>query len=806
MKKILYIFLLLISIKCFSDDTNYILEADMHQAVWTNWNLLDTTRLVVNGQEISSLTAGVFQIWVGASNFYGNIYLTGGVSVVNSSTILFNAYSGPFTQSFSIAYSGATTNGIDVTLGASNTLLTSHGTNLGVFFDTYAQLGLATGVPVYVDTGLTNGIIQGQVDNLSISNLSKQFYVTLSGLATGSPVYVDIGLTNGVIQGQTTIATLTNSGKNFYLTLSGISTGTPIYTEADPVFTNANFQGDVTGKWNNITIAGYQESGDFSSRPSASGDSAIAIGFNARASSDKAIAIGNNLAAGANSYCGGGGDSGNANYGDYAAILSGGSCSITNDVTYSVICGGEANNIKALGTSGEDCAIVGGQVNSIVSGANCFIGGGSGSSMSSNSYSSIVGGQNNSMTRFCDWSFIGGGQGNIIASNFCFVGGGSGNFVGGSYSIVLGGNGNSAPIANNVILGGAANTASGSYCVVFGRNNLNNGTDTIIAGGYQNGIGYDSDLGIAYPGNNDSFSAVVGGQLNQVIGGSAWGFIGGGYLNQILNDSDFSVVVGGRRNTMNGDTANTFANAILSGVNNGIQNCSFSTVIGGTGNVINASLSIAGGVKSTTTNVGCFVWSDSRGTIDTTASNQWMIKTQDSVCTGLTSTADFYYNNTLVFATPTNAIADNSILSGDGTANTKWSTAAQLGLATGTPLYVESDPIWTATSSSYTRVGIPVPQSFSVQTIYTNSGTTLTLDGNYELINAAVSQPIIEFYIGQASPTLFVHKASAPSGVAGSNDVPFHLTVPASWTFQWKTNLTVGSATARIGASTVRFN
>lgn len=456
MKIFILIFLMAFSVR--ASDTNYIGPVNARDTTWSNFYILDTERFFLNGQELFGSTAGVFQIWVGASNYYGNVYFSGsGVSVLNSTTIQFNAGQSAFTSAYSIAYSGATTNSLNIPLGASNSIVVSTGTNGGIAFATASSLGIATGTPVYADLGATGFVGDARLTfSYNPTTRTTTGSVSVAGLATGTPIYAETSLSNGVSQGQTANLTITNSGRQFYVTTSGFSTGTPLYTytETDPVFTNAQHGGDVTGRYNAIDILGYDDNGPFSSPPSASGSNSVAIGSGSGASSDFGIAIG-----------------GSGCSVDLEGVAGGVFAGQLNAVggTNSVICGGN-NNIIAAETY------------------DSFIGGGRWNEAPANS-SSVIGGVSNVVSG-AGLSFIGGGVRNFIQAPIY----GSAIIAGRNNTLPAGG-GSTTNTWGMIILGGISNSASGNSSAIisgFG-NSIQNATSSYALGT------------LAYATNNGSF-------------------------------------------------------------------------------------------------------------------------------------------------------------------------------------------------------------------------------------------------------------------------------------------------------------
>lgn len=314
------------------------------------------------------------------------------------------------------------------------------------------------------------------------------------------------------------------------------------------------------------------------------------------------------------------------------------------------------------------------------------------------------------------------GYNNKASSDHAVVGGGRANTIhnGATYGVIAGGSGHTINTGDYaVISGGLANATKSDYAT--------------IAGGRENNIGTID--GVEYGGDN-SYSVVGGGYYNHIGSGAAYALIAGGQFHILQGDADYSAILGGYDNTVTGSGIAKYS-TIAGGSGNAISDGNYAFVAGGRANSANADYAFAAGRNAQAVHVGSFVWGDS-GTnqISSTATNQVVMRTQDMIITGLTSTADFHYKNTLVFATPTNAIAAAKILIGSGADNTFWATPAQAGLATGTPLYVapSGGDVYTVSNNIYAD---STKQEMYSATFHTNGsigmrGYTIA-DGNIQM-------------------------------------------------------------------------
>jgi hypothetical protein len=246
----------------------------------------------------------------------------------------------------------------------------------------------------------------------------------------------------------------------------------------------------------------------------------------------------------------------------------------------SSVLGGINNTIENLWRFGPNEAL-------IVGGAGNHIYAYAGSPGSGASYSVIVGGTGNTVTN------MGG-----MTSGYSYIGGGLDNFAYGYASTIVGGNGNTAGANGN------GNPFPSGATVCGGNFNLSLNDASTVGGGEAN-----SALG---PG-----SFVGGGGHN-----TATGYVGsvcGGYANYV--DGNYAFTVGGLANT-NLAQFGFISGGYLNTIN---ANATYGVINGGTQNTVSGAYATAGGVNSTATYQGSWVWSDSNGGEADTAPNQWRV-------------------------------------------------------------------------------------------------------------------------------------------------------------------------------------
>lgn len=237
----------------------------------------------------------------------------------------------------------------------------------------------------------------------------------------------------------------------------------------------------------------------------------------------------------------------------FSFIGGGSSNTVTSTIGHShVIAGGNDNHI-----TGDYTSVIGGGYLNTITNDNSTIAGG-GDCHITNSYGAIGGGfQSNISGAF---SVVGGGENNTAgASANTTVSGGGHNVASGAGGTVSGGISNTASGTDSTVTGGFTNSAQGSYSVVGGRNQiafndygallsgrdgLNSGEYSIIAGGTQQIIRAGADR-----------SAICGGDANEISQDVDWGFIGGGFSNNLAIGSSYGGILSGRSCTVTGQYA-----------------------------------------------------------------------------------------------------------------------------------------------------------------------------------------------------------------------------------------------------------
>lgn len=791
-----------------AQDTNYIGPVDAHDTTWSNFYILDTQRLFLNGQELFGSTSGVYQLIVNGSNFFGAVYLSGGVSILNSSTLVFNASS--FTQAYSVAYSGATTNTINIPMGASNTILISTGTNGGLAFATAASLGLATGTPSYVDLGATGVVGDARL--------------TLS---------YDAGT-----------RTITGS-----VSTAGLATGTPIYVETDPTWTAAsNTYWSIAGNAN--TTNGTHFIGTTDGRGFDIRVNNVLVGrFSTNAQPNIVFGDANNFSASnltGQTICGG---SFNVSSGSYSTI-SGGQQN-TNTKNYATI-GGGFNNVIGDSGSATHGTIAGGDRN-VNRGHKSTIGGGSLNIISNDNnggYATIAGGQGNFI--FAEGGTIGGGGANIISNGAGQVicGGSGGNVAGSSGSAILGGGLNETRGTHAVVAGGRWNISGGGYSFIAGgRSNTASGLDSFAAG-FQSiasnrgsFVWSDSQSNATYGSHGDATFNIraTGGVWHgeaQLLDGS-----GNVILARITNAANGVYATGtplyveaglgnvhtASNNTHSAGTTNTMPTLIVSSkaaIGTNVLSSEVLTVGGNIAPSISNAYSLgtaslrwstvyvasvvnhaspllfinSGGAPTATLGTDGSLWT--AGILSGTGVVNAAAILDGTIANGEISTTAAIAANKIA----NTALVQNTVFNGDIGGNYN-SMAIQNNAITNTDINPNANIDPTKISGvAMTRGSQSAPTSpaRSVNKIYTNSATRLSIHGSYAMIDGgAGQQPVIDFIIGQASPTLTIHRASTDYAVATSNDVPFSVQIPPLWTYTWETNATIGGASVTINKATL---
>jgi len=198
-----------------------------------------------------------------------------------------------------------------------------------------------------------------------------------------------------------------------------------------------------------------------------------------------------------------------------------------------------------------------------------------------NGSATIVGGQSNAANG--SFSFVGGGGapygfnlnpqnfsglGNMASGNYSAIVGGQANKTTGIYSFIGGGSYNSATAINSTVVGGELNTANGAFSFVGG------GGGTVTA---------DGNVAVA------ANSAIVGGQSNYINTGAQWGFIGGGKINSLGASAQYGVVVGGVNNSVS-----QYLGCIVGGTSN-LNYGQYASMVGGFNNQVGYMGFVGGG-------------------------------------------------------------------------------------------------------------------------------------------------------------------------------------------------------------------
>jgi len=253
---------------------------------------------------------------------------------------------------------------------------------------------------------------------------------------------------------------------------------------------------------------------------------------------------------------------------------------------YSVISGGQSNRI---GVSGNSSVISGGSNNTITNMFSAISGGYY--NYTSGSYSFIGGGSND--TTYDEYSVVVGGQGNSAGNKFNFIGSGYFNTISGDYSLIVGGLQNAVTNEYAMIGSGRQNQVTGNYGVVVGGwKNHNYGFGSMLGGGVHNFINLSySFIGGGYKDTvYANYATISGGFENIIIAQGYGGFIGGGLSNMV---SDSTAVVGGGAGNQALGKRSTISGGILNKANNW-----YSTVSGG---ALNSALGegsvVIGGVE-----------------------------------------------------------------------------------------------------------------------------------------------------------------------------------------------------------------
>ncbi|HMO51795.1 MAG TPA: tail fiber domain-containing protein [Kiritimatiellia bacterium] len=293
-------------------------------------------------------------------------------------------------------------------------------------------------------------------------------------------------------------------------------------------------------------------------------------------------------------------------------ILGGGNRSVigggeNNEIgaSYGVVGGGSANRIE---TNAFFSTVGGGILNAVMTNsAYATVGGGIGNQAGPNAGSGVIGGGSFNRLDFAATnSFIGGGANNTISNaNSAAIGGGSAHVIaqGAHHSVIGGGQTHTIqPGSTHGVIAGGANHQIGSMStyafiggglinqigadatnavIVGGRMNVNAGSESTIAGGFNNLIQQENLLYPIFPR------------------GPKRSFIGGGYNNTISSNHNVGVIGGGHNNHLTNSTPSEVeAYGVIGGGAGNIVGGYAATVPGGSGNRAMANFSLAAGVSA----------------------------------------------------------------------------------------------------------------------------------------------------------------------------------------------------------------
>ncbi|HMJ12249.1 MAG TPA: tail fiber domain-containing protein [Polyangiaceae bacterium] len=209
---------------------------------------------------------------------------------------------------------------------------------------------------------------------------------------------------------------------------------------------------------------------------------------------------------------------------------------------------------------------------------------------------------------------------NAVYDNYGFVGGGEGNRAGettvgpatGTHAVAVGGQFNKAAASYTAIVGGQNNNVFGNAVCSFIGGGINN---EIVASTATIGGGDSNEIGV---GNNGGFGTIGGGLGNTVLGDK--GTIAGGESNLVRTGVSYGSIGGGRLNdvqattgTIGGGESNSVQGlwGTVSGGLSGSASGWFATVPGGALNWAGGSFSFAAGRRAKASQHGCFTWGDS---------------------------------------------------------------------------------------------------------------------------------------------------------------------------------------------------
>lgn len=247
-----------------------------------------------------------------------------------------------------------------------------------------------------------------------------------------------------------------------------------------------------------------------------------------------------------------------------------------------------------------------------------------------------------------DGAAIGGGWNNTASGAISTVSGGADNAAGDFATTVGGGWENQVLGASSVIAGGDKNAIYGSSSAIAGgtHNSILSNWASNISGGYTNTVNADAaHIGGGGQNTVTGWGGVVsGGQENSAEDWAAT--VGGGYQNHAIApattigggsentaSSDDATVAGGTGNTAEGNAA-----TVVGGQFNTASGTA-ATVLGGVSNAAQGDYSLAAGHEAYALDLGSFVWSDSTGSFETTANNQFLINATGGVGIGTNETS-----------------------------------------------------------------------------------------------------------------------------------------------------------------------
>jgi hypothetical protein len=283
----------------------------------------------------------------------------------------------------------------------------------------------------------------------------------------------------------------------------------------------------------------------------------------------------------------------NISGGGYSNI-AGGLNNLIDDYRYSVIGGGNSNQILGGECYCNSNVIVGGEGNTIDVSYFSNIAGGSGNTIDSSYYSSVGGGRNNTINN-SNYSAVFGISNNVSDYYSHFVAG-AGNNVSGSFGTSTFGGSNTSTQSNYSTIIGRSNTLTyySSYSsIINGTNNSMNYSYNSVVGGKSNTI------------NNSRESVIIGGYSNLIQTTNTSfnsNLIGVGRNNRITGSTEYSSIVGGRNNSLYNNTYST----IVGGFNNQISQVGngFNFIGGGQSNQIVGNTSSGGNVIVGGGNIG----------------------------------------------------------------------------------------------------------------------------------------------------------------------------------------------------------